>query len=101
MVEGFFSESGVVSYDLYGPAIVLANRYEAMRKNIPTVQSKSNLIAVQDAIYMSLSEKNRKGFQQFTLAKGKTIRDDPGANRLHYLFVDGDDNLIEGQQISA
>ena len=89
-VEAFFAESPPIEYDLFGNGIVLATRYEQMRKDIFRLKKrKSSIIILQERIYQGLSSDWQRLFKLILLnEKSITVRDDPDASRLYYCFVD-------------
>ncbi|HYX36077.1 MAG TPA: 7TM diverse intracellular signaling domain-containing protein [Oligoflexus sp.] len=91
-ISGFYPESGAKEYDLYGPAIILATRYESMRKTLfPEVKDRS-IIIIQEIIFQSLDPIYRLKFIKIDLREaGITVRDDPAATALYYHFVETGD----------
>ena len=92
-VKAYFSKSGSIRHDLWGKAIVLATRYEAMRKrifetlNVPV----SSVLLLQDEVYASLSSEKRAKFQTIELKKyGMKVRDDSGAERIALRIYGGE-----------
>ncbi|MBM4253721.1 MAG: hypothetical protein FJ146_17270 [Deltaproteobacteria bacterium] len=87
-ISGFYPAGGTKSYDLFGRSIVLANRYEAMRKVILPDGLHANLLILQERVYFSLDKTLRGGFVQYMLRDHEaSVRDDPAADRLYYLEV--------------
>jgi class 3 adenylate cyclase len=87
-ISGFYPAGGTKSYDLFGRSIVLANRYEAMRKVIIPEGLKGNLLILQERVYFSLDKGLRSGFVQYMLREhGAVVRDDPAADRLYYMEI--------------
>ncbi|HET9237671.1 MAG TPA: 7TM diverse intracellular signaling domain-containing protein [Oligoflexus sp.] len=79
-VESFFPKEGVQVYDLYGRAIVLATRYEALRKEIRVFTTEASTIILQERVHQSLSEPMRSRFELMNLqALGVKVRDDSEA----------------------
>lgn len=84
-VNAYFSKSGSIRHDLWGPAIVLATRYEATRKEIfkRLKFGPCNLIIVQELVYNSLSSQMRADFEVHSLEKlDLKVRDDSEAKHL-------------------
>ncbi len=84
-VRSYFSKSGSIKYDLWGTGIVLATRYESIRKEL--VQklklNPSNLLIIQEDVYHSLPSDIRKEFQVHALQDlGIMVRDHPEATML-------------------
>ncbi|NRA67854.1 MAG: hypothetical protein HRU19_25460, partial [Pseudobacteriovorax sp.] len=87
-IHGRYPKSGTVEYDLFGKAIVLATRYEQMRKVMFTAMEFSCLI-VQDLIIEQLPESMQNEFTKFSLDGHRhTVRDHKEAQHLYYKKVD-------------
>lgn len=85
---GFYPQSGTMEYDLYGKAIILATRYEAMRKAILNDYQQGSIFVLQERFYESLPRSVREQFTAFPLVKnGIEVRDDPGATVLYYRIL--------------
>jgi class 3 adenylate cyclase len=88
-LTGFYPETGTKEYDIYGRAIVLATRYEGMRKVLFEKDKRRSVLIIQDFVYQSLDPAHRLGFQVLELKdKGIVVRDDPAATRLYYQFIE-------------
>ncbi len=85
-VEGFFTHANPIQYETYGQGVVLATRYEQMRKNLFSAEAlMSSLIILQEDVYYSLPKSDREKFTEVDLGKvDLQVRDDPGAHRLFY-----------------
>jgi hypothetical protein len=89
-VESFFPKQGVQVYDLYGRAIVLATRYEALRKEIRKVTPEFSSIILQERVYQNLSEASQAGFEAMDLtAIGIRVRDDADARVCYFQKLSG------------
>jgi class 3 adenylate cyclase len=89
VISGFYPESGAKEYDLFSRAIVLATRYESMRREIFKSRPPGNIIILQERLFMSLDSKARQDFRVFDLqSNGVIVRDDPSAIRLYYRIFD-------------
>ena len=87
-ISGFFPESGTKSYDIFGRAIVLATRYEAMRKVLFGQHMEHSVIILHEHVYSSLDQTQRAGFSAYPLRqKNILVRDDPSAERLFFQKV--------------
>lgn len=88
-IVGFYPEFGAKEYDLYGRAIILATRYEAMRKTLFAEESsQESIIILQEKVFASLDPTLRTEFSMVDLkAQGLTVRDDPAATRLFVRFI--------------
>ncbi|WP_218110049.1 7TM diverse intracellular signaling domain-containing protein [Oligoflexus tunisiensis] len=88
-ISGFYPESGTKEYDLYGRAIILATRYEGMRKIILKDKEPASILILQERVYKSLSKGEREDFTVFDLIEQNVVvRDDPAASKLYYRFLD-------------
>ncbi|NRA66126.1 MAG: hypothetical protein HRU19_16680 [Pseudobacteriovorax sp.] len=81
-LQGYYPMCGTKEYDLFGRGIILATRYEAMRKLILT-DSSGHKTFLQTEVYEQLSEPLKKHFKLFQLPEGKRVRDD-NASELYY-----------------
>lgn len=93
-IEGFFPQSGMRSYELFGEAIVLASRYEGLRKFIFASQSPSHIICVQSRVIEALPQLIQKNFRRFALPEDRSIvvRDDPDA-RCFYFHTEAESDV--------
>jgi class 3 adenylate cyclase len=88
-IKGFYPEMGAKEYDLFGNGIVLATRYEAMRKELFKSRKKSSIIIVQERFFFSLTDEYRQDFECLDLSTTDfKVRDDPSAERLYFIPVD-------------
>ncbi len=89
-VESFFPKQGVQVYDLYGRAIVLATRYEALRKELRIFTKESSYILLQDRVYQNLSDARIADFERMALAAiGLKARDDADAVACYFQRIHG------------
>jgi class 3 adenylate cyclase len=87
-LTGFFPESGTKEYDIYGQAIMLATRYENLRKTLFESEVTGSIIIIQEQVYQSLDPQHREGFVAMDLREsGFTVRDDPSATHLYYQIL--------------
>ncbi len=95
-VSGYFPATGTKAYDLFGRGIVLATRYESMRKSLDRVESlqgkiEGSMIILQEKVYASLPPHRRSNFNAIDLLEEKlVVRDDPQAKRIYVSFLDLD-----------
>jgi class 3 adenylate cyclase len=88
-ITGFYPVTGTKEYDLYGPALILATRYEGMRKILFPETNRSVLI-LQEKVYRSLDPSHREGFIEISLKQqGIAVRDDSAATHIYYQYLDG------------
>jgi class 3 adenylate cyclase len=88
-IEGFYPNTGTKEYDLYGQGIILANRYEALRKQIfETVDF--DILIIQDEVYQRLPEDMQRNFSCLDLnTVNFRVRDDPLAVLVYYRRFSG------------
>jgi len=88
-LTGFYPEAGTKEYDIYGHALVLATRYEGMRKILFEAEKGRSVLIIQEVVYQSLDPSHRAGFSLMDLKElGVVVRDDPAATKLYYQFLD-------------
>ena len=85
-IQGYFPKSGTKEYDLFGRGIVLATRYESMRKSLFRKQDAHSII-IQTNVYESLPRERRKHFERYEIPKNRPVRDDAEAEDLYYELV--------------
>jgi class 3 adenylate cyclase len=82
-IQGFFTVSGIRSYELFGDSIVLATRYEGLRKQWPA-DRPGHIITMPTRMYESLPLAFRPLFQQYKLGPGsQQIRNDADADSFY------------------
>lgn len=87
VIEAFYPHTTPKEYDIYGRPLILATRYENIRKELFNHVPKSSIIVLQEPVYMRLPPQLQQGFVQFDL-KNFRIRDDQEAKRLFYMVFD-------------
>lgn len=99
---GFYPDSGTKEYDIYGQALILATRYEAMRKTLFEDAKDQSILIIQEQVYLSLDPSHREGFLPLDLLeKGIVVRDDPAAKKLYYQFLKVETDRKETPQLAA
>jgi hypothetical protein len=95
LVKSYFSRSGRIRDDLWGRAIALASVYGAASQQLfaSLGREPENVIILHDAVYESLSRKNRQGYEvlEFPAAQGILGEDLDGdclAYRIHEPLAD-------------
>lgn len=84
VIEGFYPNTGTKEYDLYGQSIILANRYEGLRKYI-FEKVDFDILIIQDEVYQNLPDEMQTKFTTLDLSTvNLRVRDDPLANVVHY-----------------
>ncbi|WP_234996134.1 7TM diverse intracellular signaling domain-containing protein [Pseudobacteriovorax antillogorgiicola] len=86
-VKGYFSKAGAIRHDLWGPAVVLATRYEAMRKLIFDREGVplSNILTIQQDVYEELPPEEQARFRVINLEdRNYRVRDDSKARFLAF-----------------
>ncbi len=90
-IEAFYPQIGAKEYDLYGPAIVMATRYEQLRKQLFTPEV-ANYIILQERVFHNLSAEMQSRFNCIDLVKRQLrVRDDEHAQRV-YVWQSSDAN---------
>jgi class 3 adenylate cyclase len=90
-IAGFYPESGAREYDLYGRAIILATRYEGMRKVLLKKGPAQSILSLQERVYRNLDTDTQKDFEVFDLRlHQEVVRDDPDAQRVYYQILSHD-----------
>ncbi len=90
---GFYPESGTKEYDIFGKALVLATRYEGMRKTLFESEKSRSVLIIQELVYQSLDPSHRAGFICLDLKERDiVVRDDSAATKLYYRFLDAQDS---------
>ncbi|HYX35204.1 MAG TPA: 7TM diverse intracellular signaling domain-containing protein [Oligoflexus sp.] len=87
-IAGFYPETGAREYDLYGRAIVLATRYEGMRKVLLKNAVPESILILQDQVHKNLDSILQGDFNVFDLqAHNEVVRDDPKARQVYYQML--------------
>ncbi len=97
MIESFFPESGTKHYDLLGHGIVLATRYEAMRKVLYYELGPASYLIIQEKVFENLSPLLQEGLERYDLdANNHVIRNDRLATCLYFRRLDFQKNTSVG-----
>jgi hypothetical protein len=87
-IAGFYPESGAREYDLYGRAIILATRYEGMRKVLLRNGPAQSILSLQERVYLNLESNAQEECEIFDLKlHHEVVRDDPDAQRVYYQLL--------------
>jgi hypothetical protein len=87
-IAGFYPATGVREYDLYGRAIILATRYEAMRKVLLRSSSRQSILTIQERVFLHLHDTAQASFEVFDLkAHHEVVRDDPEARNVYFQIL--------------
>ncbi|NRA63198.1 MAG: hypothetical protein HRU19_01875 [Pseudobacteriovorax sp.] len=84
-VKAYFSGSGAIRHDLWGRGVVLATRYEEMRREVFRILEipSESIICVQNDLFQTLTEQTQADFQMVPLRPhGVTVRNQPDADAL-------------------
>lgn len=93
-LEAFYPKVGTKEYDLFGSTIVLATRYEQLRKQLPDPEN-SDFIILQEDFYKVLSAEWKPLFSCIELVERRIrVRDDNGARRA-YIWRSSDQVELE------
>jgi class 3 adenylate cyclase len=90
-LQGFYPEGGTKEYDIYGRALVLATRYEGLRKAILRGQKPRSIMICQKRVITSASKRLRGDFREIRLDEaGIVVRDDPAATLAYVQYLDNE-----------
>lgn len=82
-IQGFFTVSGIRSYELFGDSIILATRYESLRKQWPP-DRKGHMVTLQNRFFESLPAHYKQFFVCHKLGPGTgAIRNDAEADAFY------------------
>ncbi|MDQ3230655.1 MAG: adenylate/guanylate cyclase domain-containing protein [Pseudobdellovibrionaceae bacterium] len=82
-IEAYYPQIGTKEYDLYGSAIVLATRYEQLRKQLFSPEN-ANYIILHERVYETLGQDLQGSFACIDLVKRQIrVRDDDQAHRVY------------------
>jgi class 3 adenylate cyclase len=85
---GFYPESGTKEYDLFGRGLVLATRYEGMRKCLFESEKRHSILIIQELVYLGLDADHQNGFKVLNVKElGIVVRDDPAAVKVYYKLI--------------
>lgn len=87
VIEAFYPHTTPKEYDLYGRPLILATRYESIRKELFSHIPKSSIIILQETVHARLPQQFAQNFQSFDLNNFR-IRDDHEAKRLYFQTFD-------------
>lgn len=85
-VEAYYPSAGVVEYNMFGRGIILADRYEKLRKGaLRQLVLTGNLLVIDARIFSMLSPDFQVLFQRFDVdSVQQTIRDDEQAHCFYF-----------------
>ncbi|SMF17813.1 7TM diverse intracellular signaling domain-containing protein [Pseudobacteriovorax antillogorgiicola] len=86
-VRGYFSKSGAIRHDLWGPAVVHATRYESIRKKLFLAEGleENHIITLQQTVYHGLPTELQISYKLIDLETTKLkVRNDQQATHLAY-----------------
>jgi class 3 adenylate cyclase len=88
-LESFYTTYRPIEYHMYGRAVILATRYEEVRKILAqTMEIKGSMLILQSQVYRSLPSSLRQDFVELDLNdQAFKVRDDPSASKLFYRTV--------------
>jgi len=82
-IEAYYPQIGTKEYDLYGSAIVLATRYEQLRKQLFSPEN-ADYILLHEHVFETLSPELQTNFECIDLEKRQIrVRDDDQAQRVY------------------
>ena len=72
-VSGYFPKSGPITYDLYGRGIILANRYESLRKSLyENIEYEGTSIILMKKVYEDLSSRYKFNYEEINLKSNRS-----------------------------
>ncbi len=84
-VQGYFPVAGPKQYDLWGAAVILACRYEALRKAMEKrFPIDGSIVIVQEAVFRALDPQHQQTFSTWDCQKYGLVRDDGYAKFAFY-----------------
>lgn len=88
-LESFYTTYRPIEYHMYGRAVILATRYEEVRKILSqTMEITGSIVILQSQVYRSLPASLRQDFSEVDLATHAfKVRDDASATKLFYRMV--------------
>jgi hypothetical protein len=93
-IAGFYPETGAREYDLYGRAIILATRYEGMRKVLLKNAPPQSILTLQERVHRYLTSSSQSDFEVFDLkAQQEVVRDDHEAQRVYFKILSQDSSM--------
>ncbi|MDQ3232683.1 MAG: hypothetical protein M3Q07_12765 [Pseudobdellovibrionaceae bacterium] len=86
-VEAYYPSAGVLEYNMFGRGIILADRYEKLRKGaLRQITFIGNLLVIDYRVFNMLSPASQVLFQRFDVdAVQQTIRDDEQAHCFYFM----------------
>ncbi|HYX36496.1 MAG TPA: 7TM diverse intracellular signaling domain-containing protein [Oligoflexus sp.] len=85
-LQGYYPKTSPKEYDIFGRGIVLATRYESIRKEI-FGQTGQHSIILHTGIFNSLTFDQKKKFAKYRLDGDFKIRDDSEATEFYYQLI--------------
>ncbi|NRA67196.1 MAG: hypothetical protein HRU19_22120 [Pseudobacteriovorax sp.] len=85
-MHGYYPKTGTKEYDLFGRGLILATRYESLRKKLFS-NSDTHIVILQSDVYADLSMEEKKVFETYDFPKDFVVRDDERASSLYYQLV--------------
>lgn len=101
-IEGYFPISGVKQYDVRGRAIVLATRYETLRKRLYSSYSEypGHILTVSEQVIKNLPKARREEFKKIELKDiDIKIRDDESATCFYQMTFPVNEKIIDLKNI--
>ena len=88
-VNAYFTTDGVVRHDIWGKAVVLANRYESASRKIIALKSltSGSMIVMQRDVFENLPQEEQQSLKIIE-ANLVPVRDDEESSFLAYLHMD-------------
>jgi class 3 adenylate cyclase len=87
-IHGSFTKHGIQRYELFGDAIVLATRYESMRRILFHAHAwNGHILIVQNTVFAGLPQGVQSSLVEMPLADQLRVRNDDAANALYYRLI--------------
>lgn len=88
-LEGYFPQVGTREYDVHGRAVILATRYESLRRQLFPQGVPGHILTIQEKVFEGLPAVMQQDFVEVDLHDAHlVVRDDLGARKLYYRVVD-------------
>ena len=92
-LQGMYPASGAKQYDLHGRALVLATRYESIRKDLEEFNDGCSIIVIQETVFRRLQAHEQEALKRIPLSSdGLFVRDDPAARDVYVNFLTENDS---------
>lgn len=102
LLAGFYPASGTKEYDMFGRPIVLANRYESLRKGLDRGRSESSIMFVHEKVFDHLDNQTKSNLIKIDLTEEDLIvRDNPETKVVYFQQLDADTKASQPPMLKA